>query len=91
MRALGTFLLICSVVLALLGIGAFVFLVLGLKEDALAAAPAFLVSEPWSSLLMPETEDGKNTLVLKTALMAVFLSINPLILFLLGRWLRRRN
>ncbi len=91
MRVLGTCLLVCSAVLAALGVGALVILILGINEDALAAAPAFMVAQPWATWLGPALGLAGNSVALRTLMVAALLAINPALLLLIGRWLRRRG
>lgn len=91
MRVLGTCLLVCSAVLAALGVGALVILILGINEDALAAAPAFMVAQPWATWLGPALGIAGNSVALRTLMVAALLAINPALLLLIGRWLRRRG
>jgi hypothetical protein len=89
MRLLGTCLIVCSALLAALGVAALVILVLGVNEDALAAAPAFMVAQPWATWLGPALDVAGDSVSLRTVMVAGLLAINPALLFVIGHLLRR--
>ncbi len=91
MRLLGAVSYVIAAILALAGIAAFGLMVFGLKEDAMAAAPAFFVAQPWAGILPLTAGDTSMAVVGNVALLGAMLAINPLLFFGLGRWFRGRS
>lgn len=87
MRVLGLLFYIAAGIMASVGAFAFAVLVFGVRQDALAAAPAILVAWPWSTFLIDS--DNPQMMIVNIILLAVMLAVNPLLLYLIGRRLRR--
>jgi hypothetical protein len=60
---------------------------MGVRQDALAAAPAILVGLPWSTLLMNAVDSTSE--VVNLALLVVAALVNFGVLYGLFLWLRR--
>ncbi len=90
LRFFGTLSYVLAGFLALIGAAAFLAMVFGLKDDAMAAVPAFMVAQPWASIFPFTPGNTTGGFYANIAGLGVMLAINPLILFGLGRWLRKR-